>query len=99
MAQPYISEPLHADINWSEEHNERNNQDFGIWFEDILSGFAKSHVRQAFEGTDQFIAMIEVGQTVFEVWCRTSLGLTILAADVASAHAQETYYKTLSQSP
>jgi uncharacterized DUF497 family protein len=99
MSKPYPSEPLHADINWSEEDNKRNGEKYGISFEDIQSGFARPHVRQALTGQGEFIALIEVETVVFEVRCRIDLNLTIIAADVATPHAQTTYRKTLSQRP
>lgn len=97
MVQPFPSEPLHANINWSEEDNVRNGQRYGIWFEDIQSGFARAHVRVALNGPDDFIALVEVEGVVFEVRCRFDLNLILMAADVATTDAKETFYKTLSQ--
>lgn len=99
MAKPYPSEPLHADINWSEEDNKRNSEKYGISFEYIQSGFARSHVRQALTKPGEFIALIEVESVVFVVRCRIDLNLTIIAPDVATRDAQTTYRKTLSQRP
>lgn len=95
MSEPFPSEPLHADINWSEEDNAKNGQKYNIWFEDIESGFAKPHVRVAINGPNDFIALIEVESIVFEVRCKVDLNLMILAADVATSNAKETFYKTL----
>lgn len=67
MAHPFPSEPVHADINWSEEDNKSNSQKYGIRFEDIQSGFANPHVRLPVTGPDDFIAVIEVDHVVFEV--------------------------------
>lgn len=99
MPGSYPSEPLHADINWSEEDNERNSKRYQIWFEDIQSGFAKPHVRTAIDGLGQFTALIEVEQVVFELRCRIDLNLSILAARVADKDAQALFHKTLSQRP
>ena len=90
MPKPYTSEPLHADINRSEEDNKRNGERYGISFEYIQSGFARSHVRQALTRHGEFIALIEVEGVVFEVRCRIDLNLTIIAADVATQNAQTT---------
>ncbi|MFN3313397.1 MAG: hypothetical protein ACK46Q_08015 [Hyphomonas sp.] len=97
MSTPFPSEPLHADIIWTEEDNERNGQTYGIWFEDIRSGFARLHVRVAVAGPDDFIALIEVEGMIFEVRCRVDMSLRILAADVATTDAKQTFHKTLSQ--
>jgi spore coat polysaccharide biosynthesis protein SpsF (cytidylyltransferase family) len=99
MAKPYSAEPVHADINWSEEDNRSNSRKYKIWFEDIQSGFAKPHVRVSVSGPDDFIALIEVNQIVFEVRCRLDYNLTILAADVATTDAQAIFHKTLSERP
>ncbi len=98
MKHPYPSEPHHGNIDWTEEDNVRNQLKFGVAFEDILSGFAKPHVRQIVSGPDDFIAFIEVQGLVFEVRCKFDLHLSLMAADVAKNDAQSTYYKTLSQS-
>jgi len=98
MAKPFPSEPLHVDINWSEEDNIRNSERYGISFEDIQSGFAKPHVRTAISGKGDFRALIEVENIVFDVRCRIDLNLTLIAADVATKDAQAIYYQTLSQS-
>lgn len=97
MSKPYPSEPLHADINWSEEDNKRNSEKYGISFEYIQSGFARPHVRRALTRQGEFIALIEVEMVVFEVRCRIDLNLTIIAADVATQDAKDHYYQTLSQ--
>lgn len=99
MAKPYPSEPLHADINWSEEDNERNSKRYQIWFEDIQSGFVRPHVRTAIDGSGEFTALIEVEDVVFEVRCRIDLNLTLLAARVATQNAQAIFHETLSQRP
>lgn len=98
MPKPFPSEPLHADINWSEEDNTRNSERYGISFEDIQSGFAKTHVRTAISGQGDFRALIEVENIIFDVRCRIDLNLTIIAADVATKDAQAIYHQTLSQS-
>lgn len=99
MPSPFPSEPLHADINWSEEDNKANGQKYGIWFEDIQSGFAKPHVRVTVGHPGYFIAFVEVQGTVFQVRCRTDLNLTIFAASVATSNDKDLFHKTLSQSP
>jgi len=97
MAKPFPSEPLHADINWSEEDNTRNSERYGIRFELIQSGFAKPHVRSALGKQGEFVALIEVDSVIFEVRCRIDVNLTIIAADVATQDAQATFRKALSQ--
>lgn len=97
MFTPIPSEPLHAHINWSEEDNEANGRKYGIWFEDIESGFAKLHVRISIASSEDFIALVEVQGTVFQLRCRIDLNLTIVAADVATKDAQAIYHQTLSQ--
>jgi uncharacterized DUF497 family protein len=97
MATPFPAEPLHVDINWSEEDNKSNGRKYNIWFEDIQSGFVKLHVRWPIDGPDNFIALIEVGRIIFEVRCKLDYNLTILAVDVATKDAEATFYKTLSQ--
>ena len=94
----FPAEPHHGNIDWTEEDNARNQQKFGIAFEDILSGFAKPHVRQIVSGPDDFIALIEVQGVVFEVRCKFDLHLSLVAARVAKRHVKNTYHKTLSQS-
>jgi len=98
MAHPVPSEPVHADINWTEKDNKSNRQKFGTWIEDIQSGFAKARVRVLIDGPGDFIALVEPAYR-FEVRCKLDIGLTILAADVATPHAKTTYSKTLSQRP
>lgn len=98
MPKPFPSEPLHADINWSEEDNTRNSERYGISFEDIQSGFAKPHVRTAISRQGDFHALIEVENIVFDVRCRIDLNLTLIAAKVATKHDQAIYRETLSQS-
>ncbi|MEQ9505921.1 MAG: hypothetical protein RLO80_06585 [Hyphomonas sp.] len=98
MAKPFLSEPLHADINWSEEDNKRNSERYLVWFEDIESGFARPHVRTDIQDNGEFTALLEVENIIFNVRCRAGLSLTIIAAAVATSHDKATYYKTLSQS-
>lgn len=98
MPKPYLSEPLHADINWSEEDNKRNSDRYRVWFEDIESGFAKPHVRTDIQDNGEFTALLEVENIIFNVRCLTGLSLTIIAAKVATKHDQTIYRETLSQS-
>ena len=95
---PFPVEPHHGNIDWLEEDNTRNQQKYGIAFEDILSGFAKPHARFILSGPHDFVSLIEVQGLIFEVRCKFDLHLILIAADVAKTDAEETYYKTLSQS-
>ena len=96
--RPFPTEPHHGNIDWIEEDNERNRQKFGIDFEDIISGFAKPHVRLLLRAPDDFIVLIEVRGVIFETRCRFDMHLIITAARVAKDHAKTTYRQTLSQS-
>lgn len=99
MSHPIACEPHFADINWSEEDNKRNSDQYGISFEDIQSGIAKPHVRTAVDRLGEFRTLIEVEGIVFDVRCRIDPNLVIIAADVATHDAQTTFRKTLSQRP
>ncbi|MEX1250703.1 MAG: hypothetical protein WEA77_05850 [Hyphomonas sp.] len=98
MPRRVPSEPVHADINWSEKDNKSNSRNFATWFEDIQSGSAKAHVRALIDGPGDFIALVEPAYR-FEMRCKLDIGLTVLAADVATPHGKTTYSETLSQRP
>ena len=97
MPEPYASELLRADINWSEEDIQRNSERYAVRFQDIRSGFARPRVRTAIDDHSEFTALVEAEGVVFNVRCRVDLNLTIIAAKVATKDDQTAYRKALSQ--